>query len=111
MTPPEATGSNHFERYLVRQGQVLHDAENPQQLELEKPSHLIKTRNDLVEEAEAVNSLMLDLFFLEIFVEAGNGCKHDTNLVIGLRVQLLHTVQITSVLVRTYGGDVTNYFL
>lgn len=92
MTPQEATGSSHFKRHFVRQEQILHDAENPQQLQLGKPSHLIETSNDLVEQAEAVNSLMLDLFFLKIFIEASDGRKHDTNLVIGLGVQLLHTV-------------------
>lgn len=98
-TPPEATGSSHFKRDFVRQGQVHPDAENPQKLQPDKRSHLIETCNDLVEQAETVNALVLDLFFLKIFVEAGNGRKHDANLVIGLGVQLLRRVQITSVLI------------
>lgn len=52
-------------------------------------THLIKAGDDLIQKSEAVHPLMFDLFLLKVLIEAGDGGKHDTDLIIGLGVKLL----------------------
>lgn len=52
-------------------------------------THLIKAGDDLVQQSEAVHTFMFDLLLFKVFIEASNGSKHDTDLIIGLGVKLL----------------------
>lgn len=52
--------------------------------------HLIKASNDFIQKSEAVHSFMFDLFLLKVLIEASDGGKHDTDLIVGLGVKLLN---------------------
>lgn len=56
---------------------------------LSSKSYLIKVCNDLIEQSETLNSLVIDLLLLVVFIKASDGGKHYPHLIIGLRIQLL----------------------
>lgn len=54
--------------------------------------YLIKTSDDLIQQSEAVHAFVFDLLLFKVFIEASNGSKHDTDLIIGLGVKLLRHI-------------------
>lgn len=55
----------------------------------EMHTHLIKTSDDLIQQSEAVHAFVFDLLLFKVFIKAGNGSKHDTDLIVGLGVKFL----------------------
>lgn len=52
-------------------------------------NNLIKICNDLVEEAETLSSLVVHSHFHVELMEVWDGCKHHTNAVVALVIQVL----------------------
>lgn len=50
---------------------------------------LVKASDDLIQQSEAIHSLVFDLLLLKVLIEAGDGSKHDPDFIIGLGVKLL----------------------
>lgn len=52
-------------------------------------SYTIKVGNDFIEEPQTLNPPVVDAFLSVEIREVWYGCEHDSNLIIGLAVELL----------------------
>ena len=53
-------------------------------------THLVKVGNDLIEQPEALFPSLVDISLIVELPEAGDGGKHDTHMLVRLRIQHLY---------------------